>query len=56
MGRGLLVFSLLFLALPILILLGVWVTGAGLGLAFVGLVLLLTGFLVALPMFDADAV
>lgn len=49
-----LVFTLLFLAVPLLVLLAVWLTGAGLGIAMLGLVLIMTGFLVAIPMFEAD--
>lgn len=49
-----LVFSLVFLALPLLVLLGVALAGGGLLLAFLAILLLVTGFVIGLPMFAPD--
>ena len=52
MGRGMLIFALVFLVLPLLTLLAVWLLDAGLTLAILAIVLLLTGFAIGVPMFD----
>lgn len=55
MARGTLVFSLLFLALPLLGLLAAWFLGGGLWLTLVSLMVLLVGFTVAVAFFPSDA-
>lgn len=50
-----LLFSLVFLVLPLVVLLAVWAAGLGLGIAFLAIALLVTGFAIGLPMFSRDA-
>ena len=52
MGRGTLIFSLLFLALPLLALLLVWIAGLGLTMTVAALALLILGFTLWIPAMD----
>lgn len=56
MDRGLILFAVLFLLLPLLALGGVTLLGAGAAIALgaTAMVLLLVGFTIALPFVDVD--
>lgn len=56
MSRGSMWFAIVFLAIPLAIILGVWATGGQLWMAMVALCLLLTGFFVALPAMDSGEI
>jgi hypothetical protein len=52
MDRALLVFGLLFLALPLLGILGAWMGVAALTMTFIAVGLLILGFTIAIPFVD----